>query len=309
MAIQRSTLKTGPAIVTFDGATVFFKNGLKLQETIETFDILVDNFGKVDTRIKDRKVTISGIPAGEWENLTVLFPWLGVLIGTRAHGDADRALIIHAIDGTKYTYHNATLTTMPNLKFSATETLLGNVEWTARVKDNTEPTAANSLFTRETASFTDASFLTANVKTQPYVLSWGTTPWDSFATVDGIEVSFDTKWQDLMVDGYGVLDQILEDIQVSAKFKPLGIAQSDIDAKLALQNDAGAALGSSLAARGADLAIYGTGVYVLVRGAAAKSMTQEFGMGKLRNGEMDVVATRTFVDGVAQPLAVVDISD
>jgi hypothetical protein len=34
-------------------------------------------------------------------------------------------------------------------------------------------------------------------------------------------------------------------------------------------------------------------------------MGQEFGMGKLRNGEMLAVATRSFTAGVAQPLAVV----
>jgi hypothetical protein len=305
MAITRSSLKTGPAIVTFDGATVYFKDGLKLTETIETFDVNVDNYGKVDDRVKDRKVTISGTPAGEWESLSMLFPWLGAVIGSRAHGDTDRALVIHAIDGTRYTYHNATLTKMPTLKFAATETLLGEVEWTARVKDNTEPTAANALFTRDTSTFTDTSFVTANVRTQPYTLHWGSSPWDAFATVDGVEVSFDTSWQDLMVDGYGVLDQILSDVQVSAKFKPLGITQADIDAKLLLQGAAGAAQGSSLNARGTDLVITGSSVHVILRGAAAKSMGQEFGMGKLRNGEMEVVATRTFASGVAVPLAYV----
>jgi len=305
MAITRSSLKTGPAIVTFDGAVVYFKNGLKLTEVIETFEVTVDNYGKVDDRVKDRKVTISGTPAGEWESLAMLFPWLGAVIGARAHGDTDRPLVVHAIDGTRYTYHNATLTKMPSLKFAPTETLLGDVEWMARVKDNTEPTAANSLYTRDTAAFVDASFVTANVRTQPYTLSWGTTPWDSFATVDGVEVTFETKWQDLTVAGYGVLDQILENLQVSAKFKPLGVTQAAIDAKLLLQGAAGAAQGSSLNARGVDLSIVGTGVFVTLRGAAAKSMGQEFGMGKLRNGEMEAIATRTFVAGVAVPLAYV----
>lgn len=305
MPIQRSTLKTGPAVVTFDGSTVYFKNGLTLTESLETFDVTADHIGKFDSRVRDRKVVIGGTPAGEWEGLTMLFPYLAAAIGTRLHGDTDRALVIHALDGTRYTYHNAALTKMPSLIFKATETLLGPVEWTARVKDNTEPTAAASLFTRDSAAFAAASFVTANVKTQPYTLNWGAAPWDAFRTVDGVTVDFALKWQDLPVDGYGVLDQILEDLEVTAKFRPLGVTQAAIDAKLLLQNDAGAALGSSLNARGTDLVITGSDVHVIVRGAAARGFGQEFGMGKLRNGEMDVVATRTFDAGVALPLAYV----
>jgi hypothetical protein len=57
--------------------------------------------------------------------------------------------------------------------------------------------------------------------------------------------------------------------------------------------------------RGTDLTITGTDVHVIVRGAAARSFGQEFGMGKLRNGELEAVATRTFNAGVALPLAYV----
>jgi hypothetical protein len=309
MPLARSTLKTGPAIVTFAGATFYFKTGLRLTEELETFEIPVDNFGKVDERVRDRRVQIVGTPAGEWEDLAVLWPWLASAIGTRAHGDTDRALVIHALDGTVYTYHNATLTQMPSLRFAATETLIGEVQWTARVKDNTEPSAANSLFTRSSAAFSDVSFLTANVKTQQYTLNWGSSPWNAFHTVDGVTVDFPITWQPLTVDGYGVVDQILEDIQVTARFRPLGVAQADIDAKMLLQGDAAATQGASLNAKGVDLVISGTGVWVKLTAAAAKNMGQEFGMGKLRNGEMLAVATRAFATGVAQPLAVVTTAE
>jgi len=308
MPIQRSTLKTGPAILTHDGATYYFKSGLQLTEEVQTFDIPVDTFGPVDQRVQDRRVTITGTPAGEWENLANLWPYLGSNIGTRAHGDTDRALVIHALDGTIYTYHNATLVNMPSLLFAATQTLIGQVTWEARVKDNTEPTDANAIFTRSNGAFTDTSFVTANVKTQPYTLNWGASPWDAFKTVDGVQVEFATTWQPLSVDGYGVLDQILESISVTARFKPLGPSQTDIDAKLAMQGVAGAAQGASLNARGTDLVITGTDVHVILRAAAARTMGQEFGMGKLRNGEMGAVATRSFDAGAAVPLAYIGTS-
>jgi hypothetical protein len=305
MPITRSSLKTGPAIVTYNGATLYFKQGLKITETIETFNIDVDAFGKVDERVQDRNIVIAGVPAGEWEHLTVLYPWLDAAIGTRAHGDVDVPLVVHAIDGTRYTYHNAALTQMPALRFAATETLLGEVQWTARVKDNTEPTAADSIFTRGTSAFTHAGFSLANIKTQPYTLNWGASPWDSFRTVDGVTVNFETSWSPLTVDGYGVLDNILGGINVSASFRPLNVTQAAIDTKLALQAVAGAAQGSSLAARGTDLVITGTDVHVIIRAAAAKSAAQEFGLASIRNGELQAVATRTFASGVPVPLAYV----
>ena len=308
MPLQRSTLKTGPAIVIFDSASIYFKNGLTLSEELETFEIPVDNFGKVDDRVRDRRVRISGVPAGEWENLSVLFPWLASPIGTRLHGDTDRPLVIHALDGTRYTYHNATLTTMPSLRFAATETLIGNVEFTARVKDNTEPSADNSLVTRDSATFTDASFSTAAVKTQPYSLAWGSDPWDDFQTTDGVSVEFAMQTDPLSVDGYGVLDEILRDIQVTARFSPLGLTQANLDSKLLIQGNAASQQGASLNARGEDLVITGTDVHVILRAAAAKSQAQEFGMGKLRNGEMMAVATRSFDVGVAEALAYVGTS-
>lgn len=309
MAINRSSLKTGPAIVTHDGAVNYFSGGLKLTEETETFEINVDTIGKADERVKDRKVTISGKPSGTWDNLAALFPWVTVAIGTRIHGDTDKALVIHCLDGTRYTYHNAALTKMPSLKFAATETLIGDVEWTARVKNNTEPTAANSIFTRDSSPFTDKSLIIANIKTQSYMLTWGSDGWSSFRTVDGVEVSFDLKTQDLSVDGYGVLDQVIEGLGVTAKFKPIGPTQAEIDAKLALQGVAGAAQGSSLNARGEDLIISGASVYVIIRAAAAKSSGQEFDMSKLRNGELLAVATRSFdMANAALPLAYVGTS-
>jgi hypothetical protein len=295
MAIKRSTIKTGPAIIGYRDGKIYFKDGITLTETTETFDIPADNFGpKTDQRVKDRKVVIGGTPAGEWRDLAMLFPWLNVPVGTRIHGDTDSALVIHAVDGTLYTYHNAALTRMPDLTFAATETLLGPVEFTARTRDDTEPTADNAVVTRGTAEFTDTSFQIARVKTQPYALKWGEAPWDNFKTAEGVKVPFGLSFQDITADGYGVLDQMVTGVDISATFKPMGVTQAQIDARLQLQGSANAAQGASLSARSAPLIISGRDVYVALYGVAASSAAQEFGMTKLRNGEVSVVATRSF---------------
>jgi hypothetical protein len=295
MAITRSSIKTGPAIVGYNGAKIYFKDGLTLNETVETFDLSVDNWGpKTDQRVQDRYATVSGTPAGEWRDLAVLWPWLNSPVGTRLHGDTDTPLVIHALDGTLYTYHNAAITTMPALTFAATQTLLGNLEFTCRVKDNTEPTAAGAIFTRSTATFTDASFQIARVRTQPYTLKWGAAPWDNFKTTEGVSVEFGLSTEDITADGYGVLDQILTGVDVTAKFTPLGVAQAALDAKLALQGAAAAAQGASLHAKGETLLITGVDVHVALYNVAARTAAQNFGMTKLRAGEVEAVATRGF---------------
>ena len=306
MPTQRSLIKTGPAIVLHDGATHYFKTGLTIDEQIETFDVVVDAFGKVDERVKDRRAIIKGTPSGEWESLAQLFPHVAAPVGSRIFGDAaDVPLVIHAIDGTRWTYHNVALTTMPALAFGATETLLGEADWTAITADGADPAAADSLVTRDTAAFADTSFLTAKILTQRYSLAWGAAPWDAFRTEAGVKVAWNLTTADITADGLGVVDKMITGLGVTATFKPLGIAKAAIDAKLALQGAAGAALGASLNARGEDLAISGTGVYVVIRGAAAKSAQSLFGLQAQRNGDLVAVATRTFTNGVADPLAYV----
>ena len=306
MPTQRSLIKTGPAIVLSAGAAYYFKTGLTIDETIETFEVAADAFGKLDERVKDRRAVIKGTPAGEWENLAQLFAHVAAPIGSRIYGDAaDVPLVIHALDGTRWTYHNVALTTMPALAFGATETLLGDTEWTAITADGADPAAADSLVTRDTAAFADASFLTAKILTQRYSLSWGAAPWDNFKTETGVKVAWNLTTADITADGLGVVDKIITGLGVTATFRPLGVAKAAIDAKLALQGAAGAAIGASLNARGQDLIISGTGVYVAIRGAAAKSAQSVFGLTSQRNGDLVAVATRTFTNGVADPLALV----
>lgn len=308
MPIQRSTLKSGPAIVIYDGAVLYFKNGLKITEVKETFELKVDAFGKVTERVKNISATLEGVPAGEWEHLSVLFAWLASPIGTRLHGDTDKPALVHFLDGTRYTYHNVALPQMPTLTFKATETLIGSVRFICRCKDNTEPSAANSLYTRDSATFSNADFSLANVKTQRYTLAWGSSPWNSFYTSDGVVVEFPTQWTPMEIDGYGIVDEELVDIGVMARFKPHGVSQADIDAKLALQGNANAMVGADLSANSAAFVLSGSGVYVALTAAAAKQGEQQAGTGVHRTGEMLAVATRTFAEGLPQPLAYVGTS-
>lgn len=301
MAFDRTALKSGPAILTWNGGTMYFKNGLTVEEGYETFDVNADVFAGADKRRGSLLATIKGTPSGQWTSLGVWFPWLSAARGARLHGASDKTAVIKWLDGDIWTYHNAALLTMPDLMLSATKSILdGSIELECRTKNNTAPTASASFVTRTTGTFSDTSFAWTDVPTQVYTCNWGASPWDAFATREGIKISAKPKWSEISVDELGVVEKELDMLEVTASFDPMGIAQSDLDAKLKMQNDASAARGARLSANATDLLITGTGVYVLMRSAFARKLPMQSGTsGKARHGTMEAVSTLAVTTGAA----------
>jgi len=387
MSVNAATIIGGPAIVQFRGATFYSKGEIKLESSKATFQIAVDRYGgSADERVQDETLKVSFAPAGEWESLSVLWPYaasaLGTLVtpgsltvssintttdeltvtghglttadavlvhvatgGTLATGlantttyyaravdadtltlhdtaahatantdkinitasgtgthyvDRDYPLVIHTFAGTKITFHNAAVVTMPNIRLASTESLIGEVEFEAFIRNGANWSDANSRYTIEQATLSDTSFSPANIKTQPYTGAWGATaPWDSFNTTEGFSVDFNLSLAPISTDGMGIVSRRLADLSVSAKFRPLGITESQILAKLLLQ-DTGAVRGRSLS--GDNLLISATGVYVQLYGGALTTGPQSFSSKTDRLGDMEIRATRTFSTGVPNPL-------
>jgi hypothetical protein len=71
----------GPAIVTYRGATFFSKSDITLQLAPSLFDIETDAYGIVDRRVSAQPIVLSFVPAGEWEELSVLFAYANSAFG------------------------------------------------------------------------------------------------------------------------------------------------------------------------------------------------------------------------------------
>src|SRR4051812_43920324 len=71
----------GPALVKYRGASFYSQGDILLQTQLSTFDIVVDRYAKVDERVADQPIRVSFTPAGEWENLGVLWPYANTLLG------------------------------------------------------------------------------------------------------------------------------------------------------------------------------------------------------------------------------------
>lgn len=298
-AFNRTTVKSGPAILTWNGATIYFKNGLTIEEQRADFAVEVDTFTGKDMRVEDRMATLKGVPSGQWKDLAILFPWLSSAPGARLHSASDLAAVVHFLDGDKFTYHNAALAQMPSLTFSPTKTLLGEIVLECRTKNNVLASVADSFVTRTNVAFDDTSFSFADILTQAYTLNWGASPWNDFHTVDGVVISSKLSWREIVADSIGVVDKMLTALEVSASFTPIGMTQAGIDAKLALQDDASAVRGASLSALADTFSLTGTGVYVELRSAFLRMESITAGRDKERHGKMEAVATQGISGGAA----------
>lgn len=210
-----------------------------------------------------------------------------------------KALVILGADGTRVTLHNAAITKMPSINAKSTETLWGDVEFEAFVKNGADRTTANSVMTIDTASFADSGFAPADIITQPYQLTWGSSPWSGFYTKNGVTIDTSMTLAAVEDDASGILSRRITKLSFTAKAQPLGIGLSDLIAALNIDGS-GAARGRSLA--GSNLDIVGTGVYMRLYAAALTGGPAQWKTDQERVGELTWQSTRTFTSGVANPL-------
>lgn len=302
MPISRTSILRGPAVVQFNGATFHTAGDIEVDLSLETFDIPTSVHGIVDRRVRERLVRVRFTPAGEWESLSILWPYATKNLGDSIFGAVDVPLVIQTRDGKTITFRAAAITSMPDIRLSATNTLIGQVELTCLGTDNMAWTVDESLVAVGANAWADVSFSSANVKTQPYSAAWGASaPWDDFASMEGFTVSFDLSVQPVMVDSEGTIDMTFGDLTVRCACRPIGITEANLIAAAGLQGT-GNFRGRSLNTGAQDLVISGTGVTVTLKGAALRSSGMVFGSTSPRIGGVEFVATRTYSAGVAQPL-------
>ena len=292
----------------FNSGTFYSKGDIKVSVDQETFEIMCSVYGSVDERVKDVMVKVSFEPVGEWEFLSVLWPYGATVVGASVFTGTDKPLVIQSVDGKTYTFSAAAVTKMPTITASAIKTLIGEVEFSCLRTNNTAWTGAKSIVTIASNAFSDVSFIPTNVLTQAYSLAWGSSPWASFESKDGVVVDFSLSLNPIETDSEGIVDYRFEKLGVTAKLTPLGVTDANIASALIIQGT-GAGRGRSLgyagigAAASADLVITGAASGVItVKQAAMKRAGYQFGPVAIRTGELEFVATRAVTAGVLSPL-------
>jgi hypothetical protein len=300
-SINRTTIITGPALVTFGGQTFWSKGDISYKLIVDRFAVETSVFGEVDGRIRDKRIEVSFEPDGRFTSAlaAVLFPYAAASIGASIFGASDRALVIHGRDGVKLTVPNASLTSMPALRLGVGKTLQGNVTFTGLLKNSTAPEAAGAYYAIASESYPgDTGWATSDIKTLAYASAWGgSAPWDAFLTQEGWEIAFGLQLSPQMVDGCGTVDMSLQALTVTATAIPVGPSLAQLHTAM----HENLALGSSMASAN-DLIVSATGVYFSLANAGLIDMQAAWGSQSKRLGACQWQANRTVTTGVADPL-------
>lgn len=314
MALDRSLLARGPAIVTYGGST-FYTSADILSRLIPAWNpVTTSMYGQVDRVLSDRVYKLPLRLWGAWEHVSVLFPSYAMSpqVGASIFGTTATPLVILARNGDQMTYANAQITKLANLFLGIDSDLFAaDVEFTCIIGNSSgstmfDPEDANAYYTTVTGqTYTDASFAKTNYKRVRFTGAWGSIAgFTSVIPQRGFQVSWELDVRPLTCDGLGTVDFTIGEnvLQGSCKCVPIQPTIAELEAQVAAQ---GVPLGTLLSNNVADLTLTGNGgsPVVMLKNAGITEHGYAFGIEPLRRGEITWITTRGFIAGVPDAVA------
>ena len=139
-----------------------------------------------------------------------------------------RTCVVHCQNGVKVTFHNVMVTQMPNLRFSAGQTLFEQMTIKAFHKSGEDPTTG-TLYTIAEATFTDSAISEADFITATPTVSWGATaPFDDLPVGSVAEVDFTLNTSELTSDAARVAGLMLSSIAATVKLTVPGLTWEEV---------------------------------------------------------------------------------
>lgn len=316
MALDRTKLTRGPAIVTYGGGT-FYTNADILARFGPVWNpVNTSMYGQVDKFIQDRVYKVPLRLWGAWENLSVLFPSyaLAPQAGASIFGTSATPLVILARNGDQITYKNAQITKLAGLYLGVDSDLFAaDVEFTCIIGN----TSGTTLYSPEDAgayyatltgqTYADNAFAKTNYKRVRFVGAWGAlTGFTAVIPQKGFQVSWELDARPLTCDGYGTVDFTVGEntLQGTCKCIPIQPTMAQLEAQTGAQ---GVQLGTLLSNTSADLTLTGNGgsPVIVLKNAAITEHGYAFGIEPLRMGELTWSTTRGFSANVPQAVSTV----
>jgi hypothetical protein len=173
-SIDRLVASRGPALVVFNGGSFFSKEDIVVDLSKETKDLPSSAFGSLAKINMGVKATTKFTPVGEFEHLGVLWPYASTPPGTSIFGNADLPLLIQPLDTTQkqVRFWAAGVSKMPDLNFTATDSLIGEVNFKMIGKNNVAVDDAARLFQFEDNAIGALPYDPAALIVQPYLITW-----------------------------------------------------------------------------------------------------------------------------------------
>lgn len=172
--IDRLVASRGPALVLFNGGSFFSKADIIVDLSKNTKVLESSAFGPLTEINQGVVATTKFTPVGEFESLGVLWPYAATPPGTSIFGGADTPLLIQPLDNTQkqVRFFAAGVSKMPDLNFTATDTLIGEVDFEMIGKNNIAVDDPARLFQFEDNAIGALPYDPAALIVQAYLVSW-----------------------------------------------------------------------------------------------------------------------------------------
>lgn len=233
MAINRTTLLSGPGFIAFAGASIHSEADITATLIEEWSDSVSSGFGRTGRKLIDRRVEVTAQPT-MWSNLGVLFPYAGLQIGDSLFGAEDVPLVITPRNGRPLTVRNTAITTLANLKASAVDSLFKSaITWTGLCANEADPGKLASYFTQGAAA--TGVKLTGFDRTKVFKGRY-TAVRDAVTLRSdaGFDIDFAMQADPYRPSGEPTAQYYLRSLEAMVQCQPVALAESDY---LALLND------------------------------------------------------------------------
>jgi hypothetical protein len=298
----------GPAIITFNGVSYYFKTGLKGSIKRNRAKIEVDAFGQIAEVAKDCVVEFTGTPAGSIRaaDLAGQMPYTPAMIGQSIFGAMDKALVVQTInDGATITWSRGAISKYAPILLSATKGTLykGDMTFACLMASDFNLTSATAWKSITASTFADTTFDSSKVSMAQYTAAWGTaSPYGAMISEDGFTLTPAIVTENIPVDNYGIIDMTLKSVIGTAQFKPANLTEAQIDTLVELQGSSAMLPGAAIGESGQDLIISSNLLTATLKQAGAVDYDLMYATGKLRAGEVAFASAMTFSGGVPHPV-------
>jgi uncharacterized protein YfiM (DUF2279 family) len=243
--MNSASIIIGPGYATWDSGNFRFgEGGLKAKFVKKYREVSAEEFGRFDSTQTGRMIQVTGRLWSGYENLSLVIPSAATspTIGGKLFGTSGLNLVINGQDGSRLTVVNAQLTGMANMTLSVGKELWsGDVTFTGLLKPGNTPDQAGSYYAYSISnSYSAPSFTKTNFRAPIISAAWAGTLTNSgtsfsafnFKNGCGIDWKWDIDYEPCDVDGFGIVDGIVNGFEASAKGTPIGVIEADAAAAL-----------------------------------------------------------------------------
>lgn len=312
------TVCKGPAQIEWNSLKLQTQGEVVVTLNPESFDVLTDAWGTVDTRLKSRAYTVVFTPSGQHtgEAMTMIVAAANRVAGTSV---MEGSLVIrpHIAGQPVITIDRAGVTGLPGLRLGATKTLFGAITFTGL---ETDGDTTGALLASASHVAPTHTFDPANILTEPWSGTWATVPAPEtpdgsmlvgLETEDGWEITTELTTEPSMVDSVGIADFTQADFKVTATCKPVNITEAAI-LEVLQRTTAGRSIkpGDSFHGRASDGALQPRNLYltsrsgylITITNAGVRAGILNWGAKVNRTGTLTFVGLRKFSAGAMQPM-------